>query len=177
MLSSTACRRAVFNSSALISPPSMNLSVSDSLVSAICSIITWRRVATSSLSSSGTSDISRDAPNSSVQRMSDSSIRSTTPLNFASSPTGICTAIGLAARRSRIISIVRSKDAPTRSILLTKQIRGTRYKSACRQTVSDCGSTPWTASNTTTPPSSTRNDRCTSAVKSICPGVSMRLIT
>ena len=39
----------------------------------------------------------------------------------------------------------RSKFAPIRSILLTKQMRGTRYLSACRQTVSDCGSTPATA--------------------------------
>src|SRR5258708_15039267 len=34
-----------------------------------------------------------------------------------------------------------------RSILLMKAIRGTPYRSACRQTVSDCGSTPATASH------------------------------
>ena len=39
----------------------------------------------------------------------------------------------------------RSKSAPTRSILLTKAMRGTLYLSAWRQTVSDCGSTPPTA--------------------------------
>ena len=49
-----------------------------------------------------------------------------------------------------------SKSAPTRSILLMKQMRGTPYLSACRQTVSLCGSTPFTASNTATAPSSTR---------------------
>jgi hypothetical protein len=34
-----------------------------------------------------------------------------------------------------------------RSILLTKQMRGTVYSLACRHTVSDCGSTPATPSN------------------------------
>ena len=75
-----------------------------------------------------------------------------------------------------IISSVRSNAAPVRSILFTKQKRGTLYLSACRQTVSDCGSTPATASNTTTPPSSTRSERSTSTVKSTWPGVSMMLM-
>ena len=48
------------------------------------------------------------------------------------------------------------KSAPMRSILLTKQMRGTPYLSAWRHTVSDCGSTPATLSNTATAPSSTR---------------------
>ena len=56
-----------------------------------------------------------------------------------------------------------------------KQMRGTAKPSACRQTVSLCASTPSTALNTTTAPSSTRRLRCTSAVKSTCPGVSMML--
>ncbi len=68
------------------------------------------------------------------------------------------------------------KSAPILSILLTKQIRGTLYLSAWRQTVSDCDCTPSSASRTVTPPSSTRSERSTSAVKSTCPGVSMRLI-
>ena len=63
-----------------------------------------------------------------------------------------------------------------RSILLTKAMRGTRYLSACRQTVSDCGSTPATASKTATAPSSTRSERSTSTVKSTWPGVSMMLM-
>ncbi len=75
-----------------------------------------------------------------------------------------------------IISIVRSKSAPVRSSLFTKQMRGTLYLSACRHTVSDCGSTPATASNTTTPPSRTRSERSTSTVKSTWPGVSMMLM-
>ena len=69
-----------------------------------------------------------------------------------------------------------SKSAPSRSILLMKQMRGTPYRSACRHTVSLCGSTPLTASNTAIAPSSTRSDRSTSMVKSTWPGVSMMLI-
>ena len=65
-----------------------------------------------------------------------------------------------------IISTQRWNSAPTRSILLTKQTRGTPYLSAWRQTVSDCGSTPATPSNTATAPSSTRSERSTSTVKS-----------
>ena len=74
------------------------------------------------------------------------------------------------------MSTQRAKSAPTRSILLTKQMRGTRYLSAWRHTVSDCGSTPATLSNTATAPSSTRRLRSTSMVKSTWPGVSMMLI-
>ena len=74
------------------------------------------------------------------------------------------------------MSTQRWNSAPTRSILLTKQIRGTPYRSAWRQTVSDCGSTPATPSNTATAPSRTRSDRSTSTVKSTWPGVSMMLM-
>ena len=55
-------------------------------------------------------------------------------------------------------------------------MRGTWYLSACRHTVSDCGSTPATESNSAIAPSSTRSERSTSTVKSTCPGVSMMLI-
>jgi hypothetical protein len=101
---------------------------------------------------------------------------SITPRNLSSEPMGIWIATGLASSLEMIWSKVRLKSAPIRSILLTKQIRGTRYLSAWRQTVSDCGSTPATESNTATAPSSTRSERSTSAVKSTCPGVSMMLI-
>ena len=57
-----------------------------------------------------------------------------------------------------------------------KAIRGTAYLSACRQTVSDCGSTPATESKTATAPSRTRSERSTSTVKSTWPGVSMMLM-
>ena len=48
--------------------------------------------------------------------------------------------------------------------------------SAWRQTVSDCGSTPATESNSAIAPSSTRSERSTSTVKSTWPGVSMMLM-
>ena len=48
---------------------------------------------------------------------------------------------------------------------------------ACSQTVSDCASTPDTASYSATAPSRTRMLRSTSRPKSTCPGVSMRLTT
>ena len=57
-----------------------------------------------------------------------------------------------------------------------KQMRGTPYLLAWRQTVSVCGSTPATPSKTATAPSSTRSDRSTSTVKSTWPGVSMMLM-
>ena len=99
-----------------------------------------------------------------------------TPANLSSAPIGSWMATGLPWSFVAIWSSVRLKSAPTRSILLTKQMRGTRYLSAWRQTVSDCGSTPDTASNTATAPSSTRSERSTSAVKSTWPGVSMMLM-
>ena len=57
-------------------------------------------------------------------------IRSTTPLNWSSRPIGICIATGFAPRRSMIDSNERSNEAPARSSLLIKQIRGTPYLSA-----------------------------------------------
>ena len=74
------------------------------------------------------------------------------------------------------MSTQRKKSAPMRSILLTKQMRGTWYLLAWRQTVSVWGSTPATASKTATAPSSTRSERSTSTVKSTWPGVSMMLM-
>ena len=74
-----------------------------------------------------------------------------------------------------ISSTQRKKSAPILSILLTNTMRGTPYLSACRQTVSVCGSTPWLPSSTHTAPSSTRSERSTSMVKSTWPGVSMML--
>ena len=75
-----------------------------------------------------------------------------------------------------MLSTARPKSAPILSSLLTKQMRGTPWRRAWRQTVSDCASTPATPSKTATAPSSTRRLRSTSAVKSTCPGVSIRLM-
>src|SRR5215216_5604 len=55
-------------------------------------------------------------------------------------------------------------------------MRGTPYLSAWRHTVSDCGSTPATESNSAIAPSRTRRERSTSTVKSTWPGVSMMLM-
>ena len=128
--------------------------------------------------SSGTSPTAYSAPRvSDLQTTAFIAIRSTTPICFASVPMGSWIAIGLAPRRSRImLDAARGNRRPTRSILLTKQMRGTLYLSAWRQTVSDCGSTPATASNTAIAPSSTRSERSTSMVKSTWPGVSMMLM-
>jgi hypothetical protein len=51
--------------------------------------------------------------------------RSTMPLNSFSWPYGIWIGTGRAPRRSRIESTAIVKSAPTRSILLMKQMRGT----------------------------------------------------
>ena len=102
--------------------------------------------------------------------------RSMTPSKAFSAPIGTCRATGLASSLAAMDSKARKKSAPTLSILFTRQIRGTPYRSACRQTVSDWGSTPSLPSKTTTAPSSTRRLRSTSAVKSTCPGVSIRLM-
>ena len=88
---------------------------------------------------------------------------------------GRATGIGTPPRRVSICFRTASKSAPMRSSLLMKQMRGTEYPSACRQTVSLWASTPSTAEKTTTAPSSTRRLRWTSAVKSTWPGVSMML--
>ena len=52
-------------------------------------------------------------------------------------PIGICITKGLAPSLSLIISTHLKKSAPVLSSLLTKQILGTLYLSACLQTVSD----------------------------------------
>ena len=98
------------------------------------------------------------------------------PRSSLSEPIGSWITATVASRRSLIMSTQRSKLAPTRSILLMKHMRGTLYLLAWRHTVSVCGSTPATASNTATAPSSTRSERSTSTVKSTWPGVSMMLI-
>ena len=124
-----------------------------------------------------TSKISNLAPRvSSTQTMASCSMKSMQPMKVSSLPRGNCRGTGWAPSRWRIERIQWSKSAPTRSILFTKAMRGTRYLSAWRHTVSDCGWTPATASKMATAPSSTRSDRSTSTVKSTWPGVSMMLM-
>ena len=52
-------------------------------------------------------------------------MRSMTPWKLASEPMGSWMTAGTDSSRLSIISTVRKKLAPIRSILLTKQIRGT----------------------------------------------------
>ena len=63
--------------------------------------------------------------------------KSTTPVKEDSIPIGTCIGNGLAPSLSLIISTHLKKSAPVLSNLLTKQILGTLYLSACLQTVSD----------------------------------------
>ena len=119
---------------------------------------------------------SNSVPSSSFQTSALFSIRSTTPWKLSSAPIGSWIGSGWAPRRSLIVWTAFSKSAPTRSILLMKAMRGTRYLSAWRQTVSDWGSTPATESKTAIAPSRTRSERSTSTVKSTWPGVSMMLM-
>ncbi len=53
--------------------------------------------------------------------------RSMTPRKSPSAPIGSCTTAVVQSSRSLIMSTHISKLAPVRSILLTKQIRGTSY--------------------------------------------------
>ena len=71
------------------------------------------------------STVSHDSPMPSAQRRPFMSIRSMTPTKDDSAPQGSWVTSGMACSRSSIIWTVRSKSAPTRSILFTKQIRGT----------------------------------------------------
>ena len=76
--------------------------------------------------------------------------------------------------RSVIARSTPSWRAPGRSILLTKIRIGTCSRCSARIKMRVCGCTPSTAETTSTAPSSTPSDRSTSAMKSGCPGVSMR---
>ncbi len=138
-----------------------------------------RHASASATRSSGTSVIvhsSPFSPSASAHTRPFMLMRSTTPRKWPSAPMGTCTTATLACNRSSMESTAAKKSAPMRSILLMKQMRGTPYLLAWRHTVSDWGSTPETASNTATAPSSTRSDRSTSTVKSTWPGVSMMLM-
>jgi hypothetical protein len=57
-------------------------------------------------------------------------IRSTMPSSLSSAPIGKFTGTGVAPVRSLIIFTQLKKSAPILSILLTKTIRGTLYRSA-----------------------------------------------
>ena len=63
-----------------------------------------------------------------------------------------------------------------RSTLLMKRSGFTRSRRACMRTVSVCVMGPSTASTTTSAPSTALSDLVTAPEKSMCPGVSMRLM-
>ena len=161
----------------MLSGSSKNFSMRVSSCSATASTSFSRYSFTVPTKSSGIGTSVKVMPlSSSFQTMALPVSRSTTPLKSSSAPIGTCSGTGLAPSISRICSNTLKKSAPERSILFTKPMRGTLYLSARPQLVSDCGSTPDTAQNRPTAPSSTRRERSTSTVKSTCPGVSMMLM-
>ena len=154
--------------------PSRNLAISSSSISATVSSSLARYSFACSRRSAGISISWYFAPIvSSSKVIAFILTRSIMPRNLSSAPIGIWMGSGFAPSFSRMVSTAWKKSAPTRSILLMKQMRGTLYLFPCRQTVSDWGCTPCTASNTAQAPSRTRRDRSTSMVKSTWPGVSM----
>ena len=113
-----------------------------SSVSASISIMWVRCSVARSTRSSGTGVSRHSTPMSSSYMYATMRTRSTMPRNWSSAPTGICSGSGRACSRSIMVWTPRAKSAPMRSILLMNAMRGTRYLSACRHTVSDWGSTP-----------------------------------
>ena len=147
-----------------------------SLTLARDSIIEFLMLLASSIISTGISDTSIVSPISPLWRIAVMLIRSMIPSKDSSAPIGICIAIAFAPSFSFIWLTTSRKSDPTLSILLTKATRLTLYSLASLQFVSDWGSTPSTAENRNTSPSSTLRDLFTSTVKSTWPGVSMILI-
>ena len=164
-------------SATVSSSPARYFSISSSSCSTAASTALWRAASTASRRSAGTSVTVNVLPSVDSSKMY--CLRSMTsmwPVKSSPEPTGSCSGNARRDSRSWIIARQRSKLAPVRSILLAKIIRGTRYRSAWRHTVSVCGSTPATESRRATAPSSTRSERSTSTVKSTWPGVSMMLM-
>ena len=124
---------------------------------------------------SRTSECSASTPRRSAQ--SAASRRSRAPARASRVPRSRATARGTTDGLSReaIPSSVRSTSAPNRSILLMNSSVGTPPRCSARIRIRVWGCTPWTAETTSTAPSSTPSARSTSAMKSGCPGVSIRL--
>lgn len=78
-------------------------------------------------------------------------------------------------RRRRMSASSSSSRAPARSILLTKTSVGSRSLRSVLIRTRVCAWTPSTAESSSTAPSRTSRARSTSAMKSECPGVSIRL--
>ena len=99
-----------------------------------------------------------------------------TPARFVPTSHGAPIARTFAVRRSATAASTRWSSAPTRSILLMNTTVGTPSRRRARNSSNVCDCTPSTAETTRTAPSRTPSTRSTSAMKSGCPGVSMRLI-
>ncbi len=97
-----------------------------------------------------------------------------TPSKLSSAPRGICTATARAPRDFSMSPMARRKFARSRSILLTKAIRGISASLAHSQTSSVWTLTPEMAEIMTTAPPRTRRHDLVSAMKSPYPGVSIR---
>ena len=121
-----ARRIARRSSSTVASSSWTNFSIRDSSWSASFSNRSWCACSAASCSSAGISVVSHSSPISETQCSAFISTRSITPWKSPSLPHGSCRTSGFACRRSTIISTVRPKSAPVRSILFTKPIRGTR---------------------------------------------------
>ena len=172
---SVPLRRAARSSGAGTASPARYFSAAASSTSAAASSSASRYRAHDSLSASESGARDTPAPWSSAENETFSIVtRSATAPNVPSSPSGTVSGTPRALSLRAMSSTTRSKSAPGRSSLLTNARRGIPCRSACRQTTSDCGSTPPTPQNIATAPSSTRSDRSTSMVKSTWPGVSIR---
>ena len=102
--------------------------------------------------------------------------RAVTVARSVPTPDGVAIARTSTARRPAMAASVPRSSAPTRSSLFTNTIVGTPSRRRARNSTSVCACTPSTADTTRTAPSSTPRTRSTSAMKSGCPGVSIRLI-
>ena len=127
-LAMVAARRPALISSTVSSSPSRYLIIRSSFVSATISISFARCSSASARSSSGIAATSgiRAKDVGVIQRLQRQEVDDA--LEVASWPIGSWIGAAFAPRRSRIISIVRQKSAPVRSILLMKQTRGTLYR-------------------------------------------------
>ena len=121
----SVARRMARRSSSIVGSSSWtNFSMRDSSWSASRSNRSCRAAAAASRYSAGISSSRHSSPISPSQTWAFISTMSMTPLKSASVPHGSCRMSGSAWSRSTIMSTVRPKSAPVRSILFTKQIRG-----------------------------------------------------
>ena len=160
--SATPCLSPADISACVSSSPSRYLVARSSSASATASISRSRASSTSSDIESGASP-----PGSS---------KLTTPEKLDSAPMGSATAMHCRPNRSVIDDRARAKSALSRSILLTKMMRGSSRSSASFHICCVPTSTPEGPSTTTTAASATLTAEVTSPLKSAYPGVSRRLI-